>query len=191
MEEVVKVSLPEDVIIETVLAFYNVDRGIFFSNFKSRKRELVLVRQLSMVFMKKYTKYSLSKIGGVFGKDHTTVLHTENKISGYIDTYENFRKDMEALDELVRIRLNELPSVDIDKANYTKPVVKFINGLRLEKRLDNNRWHYILTRSSLSVTMLDLAVCKHEMKIEKSVSVVIPDVIPETRKINELHLWEV
>lgn len=184
------VVLPEYAIIEVVLSFYNVEIELFYSNFKSRKRELVLARQLSMVFMKRHTKYSLSRIGRVFGKDHTTVLHAENKINGFIDTYEVFRSDVKTLDELVRIRLNELPEVDYDKANYSIPIVKSIYGLKLEKRLDNNRWHYILRRRG-TVTMLDLALCKQEMKIDRSVSVVIPDVIPESKKINELHLWEV
>lgn len=189
MEEVVKIVLPEYVIMEVVLEFYNIERELFYSNFKSRKRELVLVRQLSMVFMKRHTKYSLSRIGGVFGKDHSTVLHAENKINGFLDSYEVFRKDVETMDELVRIKLKELPDIDYEKANYISPIVKSIGGLKIEKRLDNNRWHYIIKRKG-TVTMLDLALCKQEMKIEKSLSVIIPE-IPEDRKINELHLWEV
>lgn len=138
MEEVVKIVLPEYVIMEVVLEFYNLERELFYSNFKSRKRELVLVRQLSMVFMKRHTKYSLSRIGGVFGKDHSTVLHAENKINGFLDSYEVFRKDVETMDELVRIKLKELPDIDYEKANYISPIVKSIGGLKIEKRQSIN-----------------------------------------------------
>lgn len=48
---------------------------------KTRKQEIVFARQLIMYFARKYTNYSLSKIGEfIGGKDHATVLHAYNKI---------------------------------------------------------------------------------------------------------------
>jgi chromosomal replication initiator protein len=44
---------------------------------KSRKRDLVQVRQVSMYLAQKYTKMPASRIGQLIGgRDHSTVLHS-------------------------------------------------------------------------------------------------------------------
>lgn len=54
---------------------------------KTRKREIVIARQLSMKFAKIYTKSSLASIGAhIGGKDHATVLHACNTIDNLLDT---------------------------------------------------------------------------------------------------------
>ena len=184
--------LPENVIIDTVLEYYGVDRDRFFANLKRQKKDLVMQRQLCMIFIKKYTTLSLSKTGGMFGKDHTTVLHAKRKIYGYMDSYQSFRNEFNELDELIGIRLKSVPDErEEEKVNYREPIVISKNGVRMEKRLDDNRWHYILVRNNKPVTLVDMALCKQELNIKEEVSVVIPDVVPESGKISELHLLEV
>ena len=54
---------------------------------KTRKREIVMARQLSMKFAKVYTKSSLASIGAsIGGKDHATVLHACTTIDNLLDT---------------------------------------------------------------------------------------------------------
>ena len=54
---------------------------------KTRKREIVTARQLSMKFAKIYTKASLATIGAIIGgKDHATVLHACTTIDNLLDT---------------------------------------------------------------------------------------------------------
>ena len=54
---------------------------------KTRKREIVTARQVSMMLAKTFTKYSLAKIGNEIGKkDHATVLHACKTISNLLDT---------------------------------------------------------------------------------------------------------
>lgn len=49
----------------------------------SRTRQLVTARQLAMYLTRELTDLSLPKIGQAFGgRDHTTVMHATNKISG-------------------------------------------------------------------------------------------------------------
>lgn len=58
---------------------------------KSRKREFVTARQISMKLAKKYTPYSLSKIGNEIGnKDHATVLHACKTIDDLLDCKDSF-----------------------------------------------------------------------------------------------------
>jgi chromosomal replication initiator protein len=68
---------------------------------KSRKREIVQARQVTMFLSKKYTDYSYSHIGNIVGKrDHATVLHACKTIQDNLDVDKGFRmtmKDLEAL----------------------------------------------------------------------------------------------
>jgi chromosomal replication initiation ATPase DnaA len=54
---------------------------------KTRKREVVTARQVSMTLAKHFTNYSLAKIGTeIGGKDHATVLHACKTVNNLIDT---------------------------------------------------------------------------------------------------------
>jgi chromosomal replication initiator protein len=68
---------------------------------KSRKREIVQARQVTMFLSKKYTDHSYSHIGNLVGKrDHATVLHACKTIQDNLDIDKGFRltmKDIEAL----------------------------------------------------------------------------------------------
>ncbi|MCQ2272441.1 MAG: chromosomal replication initiator protein DnaA [Bacteroidales bacterium] len=67
-------------------------------NSKTRKREIVQARQLSMYFAKKYTKLPLANIGMYCGnKDHATVLHACRTIG---NLYETDKKMQAAIDEI-------------------------------------------------------------------------------------------
>ena len=67
--------LTVDEIMETVCHHFNVTTSAV--NSKSRKRELVTARQVSMYFAQKLTKIPASRIGKmVGGRDHSTVLHS-------------------------------------------------------------------------------------------------------------------
>jgi len=66
---------------------------------KSRKREFVMARQISMYLAKKHLDYSTSKIGLYIGKrDHATVLHACTMVTNQIEVDKNFRADMENIE---------------------------------------------------------------------------------------------
>jgi chromosomal replication initiator protein len=59
---------------------------------KTRKREIVQARQLSMYFSKQLTKNSLASIGQQCGnKDHATVLHACRTVNNLTETDKRFR----------------------------------------------------------------------------------------------------
>lgn len=65
---------------------------------KTRKREVVQARQLSMYFSKNFTKHSLSYIGNQIGKkDHATVLYACKAVADMIETDRQFRVRVEEL----------------------------------------------------------------------------------------------
>jgi chromosomal replication initiator protein len=52
---------------------------------KTRKKEIVLARQIAMYFAKENTGFSLKSIGYHFGgRDHSTVIHAIQTVSDYI-----------------------------------------------------------------------------------------------------------
>ncbi|MDR0385792.1 MAG: chromosomal replication initiator protein DnaA [Prevotellaceae bacterium] len=66
----------------------------------SRKREIVLTRQIAMFLSKNHTRYSFAQIGDQIGKkDHTTVLHACKTVQNLIDTDKAFKKTMQELEK--------------------------------------------------------------------------------------------
>lgn len=88
-------------IITKVCDYYNIDEQSIQT--KSRKHEIVQVRQISMYLAKKYLDYSTSKIGAYIGKrDHATVLHACNMVCDQIQVDKNFKADMENIESSLR-----------------------------------------------------------------------------------------
>ncbi|MDR1878519.1 MAG: chromosomal replication initiator protein DnaA [Bacteroidales bacterium] len=88
--------------IQKVVCDYNkTNVSTLFS--LSRKRDVVLIRQISMYFSKKYTKFSLAQIGLQCGnKDHATVLHACRTVENLIKTNPDFREKMEEIDVILK-----------------------------------------------------------------------------------------
>ena len=88
-------------IIAKVCDYYNIDEQSIQT--KSRKHEVVQVRQISMYRAKKYLDFSTSKIGAYIGKrDHATVLHACNMVRDQIQVDKNFKADMENIESGLR-----------------------------------------------------------------------------------------
>jgi chromosomal replication initiator protein len=74
-----KINVSIDNITKTVCSVLNIDENKLRD--KTRKKEIVLARQLAMFFSKELTKSSLKTIGLHFGgRDHSTVIHACNSI---------------------------------------------------------------------------------------------------------------
>jgi chromosomal replication initiator protein len=86
---------------ETVCNFFSVSQELIDS--KTRKREIVQVRQISMYLSKKHTNLSLSRIGCMVGnKDHATVLHACNVVEGLIEVDHSFRSKIENIERILQ-----------------------------------------------------------------------------------------
>ena len=79
-----------DYIQKVVCDYFDIPIEIMKS--KTRKREIVQCRQLSMYFAKQMTKSSLAMIGKHCGnKDHATVLHACKTVNNLADTDKRFK----------------------------------------------------------------------------------------------------
>ncbi len=73
---------------------------------KSRKRDVVVARQLSMYFAKEFTTESLKNIGEYFDKDHSTVLYSHKAVRDMMDTDTGFRETVDKIKRQVELNLH-------------------------------------------------------------------------------------
>jgi chromosomal replication initiator protein len=92
-----------DYIQKVVSAFFNVSQEQMQS--KSRKRELVVARQVAMYFSKEYTNHSLKSIGQHFGgRDHSTVIHAVQSVNDMMETDSKFKHSVNELSRKIKSR---------------------------------------------------------------------------------------
>ena len=92
-----------DDILEKVCNHYNVTQQQVFS--KSRKRDYVQVRQISMYLAQKYTKMPSSRIGQLIGnRDHSTVIHSCATIEQRLKTDAAFRDELGSIENSFRLK---------------------------------------------------------------------------------------
>jgi chromosomal replication initiator protein len=95
-----KVNITIDDISKAVCVYLNIPENKIRE--KTRKKEIVLARQLAMYFAKQLTKSSLKTIGLHFGgRDHSTVIHACNTI----EEIKNKDSSMKELIEGIRNKL--------------------------------------------------------------------------------------
>ncbi len=70
---------------------------------QTRKRNVVLARQLSMYFAKNITNHSLKAIGDSFGgRDHSTVIYSVRAVNDMIDTNAEFKRTVKDIEKKLR-----------------------------------------------------------------------------------------
>lgn len=74
---------------------------------KTRKRNIVLARQISMYFAKNMTKSSLANIGKHFGgRDHSTVIHACQTVLDLMDTDNRFKNKVQEIEKIIQINFS-------------------------------------------------------------------------------------
>ncbi|SHO65227.1 chromosomal replication initiator protein DnaA [Algoriphagus zhangzhouensis] len=72
---------------------------------KTRKKEIVVARQVAMYFSKEFTNHSLKSIGYHFGgRDHSTVIHAVTTVNDLIETDSTFRNSVNELKKKFKMR---------------------------------------------------------------------------------------
>lgn len=95
----------------------------------SRKREIVVPRQIAMYFAKNYTYESLAKIGYALGKkDHATVLHACKTVINLMETDKEFRYKIQSIQSIINAKFT---NVIVDTELSSKSRAELINLLML------------------------------------------------------------
>jgi len=92
-----------DDILDKVCNHYGVSQQSIFS--RSRKRDYVLVRQISMYLAQKYTKMPASRIGQLIGgRDHSTVIHSCSAIEQRLKIDKAFSSEVSSIENSFKLR---------------------------------------------------------------------------------------
>jgi chromosomal replication initiator protein len=95
--------LTVDDILEKVCGHYNVPQQQVFS--RSRKRDYVLVRQISMYLAQKYTKMPAGRIGQLIGgRDHSTVIHSCSAIEQRLKVDKAFFSELSSIENSFKLK---------------------------------------------------------------------------------------
>ena len=95
--------LTVDEIVDTVCEHFNVSPEEVGG--KSRKRNLVTARQVSMYLAQKHTKMPASRIGKLIaGRDHSTVLHSCEKVEQRMRIDASFSDDIQKIEKAFKLK---------------------------------------------------------------------------------------
>lgn len=85
-----------DDIQETVCDYFNV--SVEDLKAKSRRKEIVVPRQIAMFIAREYTKNNLKQIGQAFGgRDHATVIHAVDSVKDLLNQDPSFKRSVEEI----------------------------------------------------------------------------------------------
>lgn len=92
-----------DDILEKVCNHFNVTTNAV--NSRSRKKDIVIARQVSMYMAQKFTKMPASRIGKLVGnRDHSTVIHSCSKIEDRMKVDKGFYAEMASIENSFKIK---------------------------------------------------------------------------------------
>ncbi len=95
--------LTVDDILEKVCNHFGVSQQHVFS--RSRKRDYVQVRQISMYLAQKYTKMPASRIGQLIGgRDHSTVIHSCSAIEQRLKVDKAFMAELSSIENSFKLK---------------------------------------------------------------------------------------
>ena len=76
---------------------------------QTRKREIVIARQLSMYLAKKMTDNSLQSIGKQFGgRDHSTVIYSCRSVEDHLEADESYKNEVSKIEKKITMSINDV-----------------------------------------------------------------------------------
>lgn len=87
-------------ILKIVSSYFNVVPELLKG--KTRKRDIVEARQITMYFIRKKTRYSLAETAGMFGgRDHTTCIHSIQTVRDLMQTDPIYKLHINNIEQLL------------------------------------------------------------------------------------------
>lgn len=89
-------------VVNIVAGYYNIEPQLVYE--KTRKKEIVYIRQITMYMLREFFNVSYPSIGKeVGGRDHTTVMHSYDKIKKSMEADPNLVQDIEQLQAILNV----------------------------------------------------------------------------------------
>ncbi len=95
-KKAISISYIRDIVAD----YLDINKSLYEA--KTRKGEIVKMRQIAMYFSKLYTKASLATIGyAIGGKDHSTVLHACRTVRNIYETDKYFKSQIDEINQIL------------------------------------------------------------------------------------------
>lgn len=101
-------SLTKEVTVETIAKMVSQHFGVEIEQLKdkTRKRAIVMARQLAMYFAQNLTDKSLKVIGEHFGgRDHSTVIHACKAVRDLLETDDSFKETVIEIENKIKMSM--------------------------------------------------------------------------------------
>jgi chromosomal replication initiator protein len=105
LKKIIKQVENEDVTAEEILKTVSNKTGVKISDIKSQKKDkdIVLSRQIAMYLARKMTSLSFPDIGEkIGGRDHSTVIYSNNKIRQNIESDPSLKNTIEEIEDALK-----------------------------------------------------------------------------------------
>ncbi len=92
-------NIPNDAMVEKIILHVSKKYGVSVDDIKSKKKtdSIAGARHVSIYIIRKLTDLSLKDIGRIFGRDHSTIISSVNKIELNIRTVKNYENEINLL----------------------------------------------------------------------------------------------
>ena len=114
-------------IIVAVNDFYGVNCLEF-----TRKRNVVIPRQIAMYYAYNETSLGSTSVGLLFNKDHATVLHSINMVKSMMQFDPQFKRDRKDLEHEI-FKVNFKTKEDLKLFQLKEEVKGLVNKMKLER----------------------------------------------------------
>ena len=121
-------------VTDVICEYFNVSKEAIF--IKSRKKELVYVRQILSYFCYHHCGKTYEEVGVFMGKNHATVVYSVRMINDLIDVYLDKREEVQKIKALILdLKINEeIPIIGDSKLCVPNEV----NLLKMSKYYTNS-----------------------------------------------------
>ena len=92
-------NIPNDAMVEKILLHISKKYGITVEDIKSKKKtdSIANARHVAIYVIRRLTDLSFKDIGKIFGRDHSTIIASVNKVDINIKTVKNYENDINLL----------------------------------------------------------------------------------------------
>lgn len=99
LSDKIKIDIPSDLTINQIQKAVSHFFGIKISDIKSSSKlnAIAYPRQIAMYIASKHTNFTSTEIGSLFGKSHSTVLRSTQKIESQLSKSANLKKQVEKI----------------------------------------------------------------------------------------------
>jgi chromosomal replication initiator protein len=98
--------VPPDMVIKIVCEVNEVTEKQITSKFK--QRDISDARHMAVTLIKEFTTYPLKRIGSMFGRDHSTALHSIQKNNDYCKTDRAYLQKFDECKRRVEVYLDSI-----------------------------------------------------------------------------------